>query len=68
MLRAARLGREPTISLILALDLDLRPSARVPSPWTRTRSFISWSTDLREVQIKMFTSRAWAAKSTLLIM
>jgi hypothetical protein len=41
MLGAARLGREPTISLILALDLDLRPSARVPSPWTMTRSFVS---------------------------
>ena len=40
-IRAARLGREPTISLILAKYADLRPSARVPSPWTITRSFVS---------------------------
>jgi hypothetical protein len=31
------------------------------------RSFVLSKTDLREVQIKMFTSRAWAAKSTLLV-
>jgi len=68
MLRAARPSREPTIWFIWARDPDLRPSARVPSPWTLMRSFVPWSTDLREVQIKMFTSRAWAAKSTLLIM
>ena len=67
MLRAARLGRKPTIWLIRAKYTDLRPSARVPSPWTMMRSFVPWSTDLREVQIKMFTYRAWAAKSTLLV-
>ena len=32
--------RGPTIVLILARYPDLRPSARVPSPWTMTRSFI----------------------------
>ena len=67
---SARLvGLETTGSCeIGAPDPDLRPSARVPSPWTLTRSFVPSTTDLRELQIKMFTSRAWAAKSTLLIM
>ena len=66
-LRAARPTPEPTILLILASGSDLRPSARVPSPWTMTRPFVPSTTDLREVQIKMFTSRVWAVKSTLLV-
>ena len=41
MLRAARPTPEPTILLILASGSDLRPSARVPSPWTMMRSFVS---------------------------
>ncbi len=40
MLRAVRLGREPTIWLIRAKYTDLRPPARVPSPWTMMRSFV----------------------------
>ena len=41
MLRAARPTPEPTILLKRASGSDLRPSARVPSPWTMTRSFVS---------------------------
>jgi len=41
-------------------------SALVPSPWTLARSFVSSSTDLREVQINNIQTRAWAAQSTLL--
>ena len=40
MLGAGRRSREPTIWLRLANYLDLRPSARVTSPWTMTRSFV----------------------------
>ena len=54
--------RSPTISLFGHQGLDLRPSARVPSPWTMTRSFVPRSTDLCEVQIKMFTPRAGSQK------
>ena len=39
MLGAGRRSCGPNISLILADYLDLRSSARVPSPWTITRSF-----------------------------
>ena len=58
----ARPNPGPNISLILAQHLDLRPSARVPSPWTMTRSFVLSPTDLRAVQMQMFTSRAWGAQ------
>ena len=40
MLRAARPTRGSTISSIMALDVNLRSSARVPSPWTLMRSFV----------------------------
>jgi hypothetical protein len=39
--RAPRPSRDPTIWLKRAIYPDLRPSARVPSPWTLTRSFVS---------------------------
>jgi len=50
-LRAVRRLRDPMISLIRAQDLDLRLSVVVPLPWTLARSFVSSSTDLREVQV-----------------
>ena len=40
-LPAADRSRGPTISHRRANYLDLRPSARVSSPWTMTRSFVS---------------------------
>ena len=40
MLGAGRRSREPKIWLIWTFGLDLRPSARVPSPWTMMRSFV----------------------------
>ena len=39
--RAPRPSRDPTIWLKRAIYPDLRPSARVPLPWTMTRSFVS---------------------------
>ena len=67
MLRAAAGLRDPVILLIRAQDLDLGLPGPVPSPWTLGRSFVSSSTDLREVQINNIQNRAWAAQSTLLV-
>ena len=62
LLRAARRLRDPSISLIRAQDLDLRLSAVVQILWTLARSFVSSSTDLREVQINNIQTRAGQPK------
>ena len=53
--------RGPTILLRWALNLDLRPSARVTSPWTMN-DHLFHDRPTYAVQIKMFTSRMWTAK------
>ena len=40
MLGAGRQSREPIIWPRWTFYIDLRPSARVTSPWTMTRSFV----------------------------